>query len=151
MSKFNYKTEEEVIIAAMHIMESKLSTNEYFKSVEETSRYFQFRLGHQEREIFCVMYLNNQHQMIVTEDIFFGTIDSANIYPREIVKAALRHNAAAVIFSHNHPSGITEPSEADKRTTARLVEALALVDIRVLDHIIVTESQTTSFAVKGLL
>ena len=94
------------------------------------------------------MFLDNQHQLIEFEELFFGTIDAASIYPREVVKAALNYNAAAVVFAHNHPSGIAEPSQADRRITQRLVDALKLVDIRVLDHIVVGED-CVSFAEKG--
>ncbi|MFA0026613.1 JAB domain-containing protein, partial [Vibrio sp. 10N.261.49.A5] len=92
----------------------------------------------------------NQHHLISFEELFFGTIDSASVYPREVVKAALKTNAAAVIFAHNHPSGDATPSQADKRITQRLKDALALVDIRVLDHIVIGDS-AVSFAERGLL
>ncbi|MEZ8076857.1 DNA repair protein RadC, partial [Vibrio sp. FF112] len=103
-----------------------------------------------EREVFAVMFLDNQHHLISFEELFFGTIDSASVYPREVVKAALKTNAAAVIFAHNHPSGDATPSQADKRITQRLKDALALVDIRVLDHIVIGDS-AVSFAERGLL
>ena len=151
MSNLTYATEDEVINAALHIMESKMTNNECLCTTVSTCNYFQLRLGHLEREVFSVMFLNNQHQMIVTEDIFFGTIDGAAVYPREVVKLALQHNAAACVLSHNHPSGTVEPSEADKRITTRLVEALGLVDVRVIDHIIVSGAQSMSFAVRGLI
>jgi DNA repair protein RadC len=96
------------------------------------------------------MFLDNQHHLISFEELFFGTIDSASVYPREVVKAALKTNAAAVIFAHNHPSGDATPSQADKRITQRLKDALALVDIRVLDHIVIGDS-AVSFAERGLL
>lgn len=151
MTTFTYNSEEEVIHAALHIMESKTVTGDYFKTVAATSQYFKLRLASLEREVFSVMYLNTQHQMIAAEDVFCGTIDAISIHPREIVKAALLHNAAAVVFSHNHPSGSVEPSSSDRRVTVRLMEALGLVGIRVLDHIIVTQRQTFSFAEEGLL
>lgn len=150
-SLLTYRTEEEVINAAMHIMESKMSNNDYFRGVVATQDYFRLRLGQLEREVFSVMFLNNQHQLIVTEDVFLGTIDGAAVYPREVVKLALKHNAAACVLSHNHPSGTVEPSEADKRITLRLVQALELVDVRVIDHIIVSGSDSTSFAARGLI
>lgn len=151
MKTFIYKTEEEVIDAALHIMESKMSASESYTSTASTCNYFQLRLGHLEREVFSVMFLNNQHQLIATEDVFKGTIDGSAVYPREVVKLALQHNAAACVLSHNHPSGTVEPSEADKRITNRLIEALGLVDVRVIDHIIVSASQSMSFAIRGLL
>lgn len=150
-SLLTYRTEDEVINAAMHIMESKMSKSDYFRDPTSTQDYFRLRLGQLEREVFSVMFLNNQHQLIVTEDIFFGTIDGAAVYPREVVKLALKHNAAACVLSHNHPSGEVTPSEADKRITSRLVDALALVDVRTLDHIIVSGSQSLSFAERGLI
>jgi DNA repair protein RadC len=151
MTPFMYSTEQEVIHAALQIMESKISTQAYFTAAVDTKHYFQLRLARSEREIFSVMFLNNQHQLIATEDLFFGTVDSATVYPREVLKAALRHNATAVVFGHNHPSGVAEPSRADKELTARLVEALHFVDVSVLDHIVVSESDTVSFAERGLL
>lgn len=151
MNNFAYKTEDEVIDAAMHIMESKMVAGESFTSTYLTSKYFQLRLGSLEREVFSVMFLNTNHQLIATEDVFFGTIDGASVYPREVVKLAMQYNAAACVFSHNHPSGIVEPSEADKRITTRLVEALGLVGVRALDHIIVSRSQSMSFAERGLI
>jgi DNA repair protein RadC len=151
MNNFLYGTEEEVIDAALHIMESKVANRELCTAAADVKRYFQLRLGNEEREVFCVMFLDNQHKLIHTEDMFRGTIDGASVYPREVVKAALRCNAAAVIFSHNHPSGVAEPSHADRTITDRLVEALKLVDIRVLDHIVVSASETVSFAERGLI
>lgn len=151
MNNFLYGTEEEVIDAALHIMESKIANRELCTAAADVKRYCQLRFGNEEREIFCVMFLDNQHKLIHTEDMFRGTIDGASVYPREVVKAALRCNAAAVIFSHNHPSGVAEPSHADRTITDRLVEALKLVDIRVLDHIVVSAIETVSFAERGLL
>jgi DNA repair protein RadC len=114
-------------------------------------QYLSMRLGREEREVFCVLFLDNQNRLIVAEDMFWGTIDGASVWPREVVKAALRHNAAAVLLSHNHPSGVLYPSEADKRITKRLQEALELVEVRVLDHFVVSGTETVSFAERGLL
>jgi len=120
-------------------------------SPSQTFDYFRlFYAGKQEREHFALMLLDSQHRVLECNVIFSGTIDGAAIYPREIVKAALYANAAAVILAHNHPSGVVEPSAADKRITERIKSALALVDIRVLDHIIVGDS-CYSFAESGLL
>ena len=96
------------------------------------------------------MLLDNQHRLIEFRELFFGTIDAAPVYPREVVKLVLEHNAGAVIFAHNHPSGVSEPSEADKRITRRLTDALAVIDVKVLDHIVVGET-AVSFAERGLL
>ena len=95
--------------------------------------------------------MDNRHRLIKYEELFFGTIDGASVHPREVVKHALKHNAAAVIFAHNHPSGVAEPSQADQRITDRLKSALLLVDVRVLDHMIVGDREVLSFAEKGLL
>lgn len=102
-------------------------------------------------EVFACLFLDNQHRVIVLEEMFRGTLDSASVYPREIAKQALHHNAAAVIFAHNHPSGISEPSVADKNITHTLKQALALFDIRVLDHFIIGDGSPFSFAEHGLL
>jgi len=104
-----------------------------------------------EREIFSVLYLDNRHRVICVEELFAGTIDGASVHPREVVKLALARNAAAVILAHNHPSGVAEPSQADELITGRLREALALVDIRVLDHIVVGDGACVSFVERGLL
>ena len=97
------------------------------------------------------MYLDIQHRLLRYEELFFGTIDGASVHPREVVKRVLHHNAAAVILAHNHPSGIAEPSQADKHITQRLKSALMLIDVRVLDHMIVGDQEVLSFAERGLL
>ena len=102
-------------------------------------------------EVFACLYLDNQHRVIAFEELFRGTLDSASVYPREVVKRALSHNAAALILTHNHPSGVAEPSQADLLLTRRLKESLAMVDIRVLDHLVVGDGEPVSFAERGLL
>jgi DNA repair protein RadC len=102
-------------------------------------------------EVFCCLFLDNRHRLIAFQELFRGTIDGASVHPREVVREALGRNAAAVILAHNHPSGVAEPSQADELITLRLREALALVDIRVLDHLIVGDSRCASFAERGLL
>ena len=97
------------------------------------------------------MFLDNRHRLIAYEELFHGTIDGASVHPREVVKSALRYNAAAVILAHNHPSGVAEPSQADQRITKRLQDALTLVDIRVLDHFVVGDGEPVSFAERGLI
>ena len=104
-----------------------------------------------QREVFACLFLDNQHAVIGYEELFRGTIDGASVYPREVVKRCLALNAAAVIFAHNHPSGIAEPSQADQRLTQRLKAALGTVDIRVLDHFVVGEAEALSFSERGLL
>ncbi|RYY73839.1 MAG: JAB domain-containing protein [Gammaproteobacteria bacterium] len=113
--------------------------------------YLSAQLRHQPREVFAVLFLDNQNRLIAYEELFYGTIDGASVYPREVVKKALAKNSAAVILAHNHPSGIAEPSQADQRITQRLQDALNLVDIRVLDHMVVGDSEVISFAERGLL
>ena len=104
-----------------------------------------------EREVFMVFYLDNQHRLLERETVFLGTINQTEVHAREIVKGALRHNAAAVILAHNHPSGCTDPSHADRTITQRLIQALGLVDVRVLDHLIAGRGDILSFAEHGLL
>src|SRR5882672_2189561 len=108
-------------------------------------------LAAQERELFAMVALDNRHRVIASEILFAGTIDGSSVHPREVVKSALRYNAAAVILSHNHPSGVAEPSQADELITHRLRDALALVDIRLLDHFVVAGGQAVSFAERGLI
>lgn len=115
-----------------------------------TRQYLSHRLRDYPHEVFAVLFLDQRHRVICYEELFRGTIDGANVYPREVVKKALGHNAAAVIFAHNHPSGVAEPSQSDERITQRLKDALALVDIRVLDHIVVGDD-IVSFAERGLI
>jgi DNA repair protein RadC len=107
--------------------------------------------ANQQYESFVTMFLDAQHRLIATEESFRGTLTQTSVYPREIVRAALKHNAAAVIFSHNHPSGVAEPSRADEALTSALKQALALVDVKVLDHFVVASSSVLSFAERGIL
>ena len=140
----------QVFEKAAELLEHQYKREHSFTNPEHTKRYLSMKLGHQEREVFAVLFLDNQHQLISYQELFYGTVDSASVYPREVAKAALQANAAAVIFAHNHPSGIAEPSECDKRITTRLVDALKLLDIRVLDHVVVG-SPCVSFAERGLI
>jgi DNA repair protein RadC len=116
-----------------------------------TRDYLQLWLHDRPNEIFGVVFLDNRHRVIATEELFRGSIDGASVYPRVVVQEALKCNAAAVIFFHNHPSGVAEPSAADTRITQRLKDALALVDVRVLDHVVVGHEDTVSMAESGLL
>ena len=113
--------------------------------------YLSLHYAGQEREVFGVLFLDNRHRLIRFDEVFHGTIDGASVHPREVVKLALARNAAAVILAHNHPSGVAEPSQADELITNRLRDALALVDIRVLDHVVVGGTTVVSFAERGLL
>ena len=132
-----------------HLFE-RLQRGEALGSPDDTRRYLSARLREYPFEVFACLFLDSQHRVLAFEELFRGTIDGASVHPREVVKRALKHNAAALIFAHNHPSGIAEPSQADRRITRRLQEALALVDIRVLDHCVVGD-EVVSFAERGLL
>ena len=122
-----------------------------FTSPDTVKQYLVLNSGTLEHEIFSCLFLDNQHKLIEYKELFRGTIDGASVYSREVAKEALKLNAAAVIFSHNHPSGITEPSQADRNITNKLKEALALLDVRVLDHIIVGGIDTYAFSEHGLI
>lgn len=113
--------------------------------------YLRLSLSHREHEVFLCLWLDAQHRVLEAEELFRGTLTQTSVYPREVVKKALRVNAAAVIFAHNHPSGVAQPSQADELLTRNLKEALALVEVRVLDHFIVAGNQAISFAERGLL
>lgn len=132
-------------------LHEELSTNEVLSSSEATKQYLIAELRNETREVFAALFLDNQHKVISFERLFQGTIDAAAVYPRIVVETALKQQAAAVIFSHNHPSGIAEPSLADKQITNRLEQALKLIDVRVLDHIIVAGNHCYSFAEHGEL
>jgi DNA repair protein RadC len=118
---------------------------------EAVADYLVSQLRHEKREVFACLFLDNKHRVLGFEVLFRGSINSASIYPREVVKCALGYNAAAVIFSHNHPSGVAEPSMADQQITAQLIAALALVEVKVIDHIIIGASAPVSFAKLGLI
>ena len=120
-------------------------------SPAHTRAYLQAHLRDRHSECFCCLFLDNRHRPLAFEELFQGTIDGAAVYPREVVKRALAHNAAAIILAHNHPSGIAEPSDADIRLTQRLADALVLVDVRVLDHMVVGDGATVSLAERGLM
>ena len=129
----------------------QVSSVDVLASPSETRRFLQYHLGRRSREVFTCLFLDSQHRVLRCEDLFFGTLDGAAVYPREVAVRALQYGAAAVIFAHNHPSGVAEPSSADRRITQRLCSALSLLDIRVLDHIIVGCGRAYSFAEHGLL
>lgn len=128
-----------------------LERREALGSSADAKRYLQARYGPLAHEVFICVYLTNQQHVVKIEELFRGTIDGAPVYPREVVKRCLHHNAAAVIFAHNHPSGVAEPSSADIGITKRLQAALATVDIRVLDHLVVARTEVVSLAERNLL
>lgn len=144
--------ETAVLDAARAILSSRLRVvGDAFTSPTTVREFLVIEFSELEHEVFGVMFLNNRHQLISFDVMFRGTIDAAAVYPREVVKAALQHNAAAVIVAHNHPSGNPDPSQADRALTKRLGAALALLDIRLLDHIIIGGADAVSFASEGLL
>jgi DNA repair protein RadC len=144
-------SEQRIIRRALRLLEKYQRQPEAsFTSTSFTKTWLQLQMARQEREVFIVMYLDNQHCLLERETLFTGTLSHTEVHPREVVKSALRHNAAAVILAHNHPSGTTEISQQDKHITQRIVKALALVEVRVLDHLVVG-NEVVSFAEQGLL
>jgi DNA repair protein RadC len=137
-------------LARRHYLEA-MRAGPLLDSPAVTRDFLIARLRDTPHELFCCLHLDNRHCLIAFEELFRGTIDGASVHPREVVKHALERNAAAVIFAHNHPSGIAEPSQADELITRRLRDALQLIDIRVLDHLIVADTGCVSLAERGLL
>ena len=129
----------------------EIQGRDVISSPEATRDYLKLRLGTYPHEVFAALFLDNRHRVIDYRELFTGTIDGASVHPREVVRVALELNAAAIIFAHNHPSGVAEPSQSDLRITQRLKDALALIDVRVLDHLIIGEGEGTSLAERGLL
>jgi len=142
---------EAVLELARRSIEQGLKEKSTLTSPGAVRDYLRLRLGGLPHEVFVCLWLDAQHRVIEAEEAFRGTLTQTSVYPREIVKAALARNAAAVIFAHNHPSGAAQPSQADELLTRNLKEALALVDVKVLDHFIVAGNQALSFAERGLL
>src|SRR5207237_763161 len=141
-----------VIRRALRIMESRLKYHELaLNSPQAVREYLRLRLANLEHEVFLVLFLDAQNRLIACEEMFRGTLTQTSVYPREVVQAVLRHNAAAVLFAHNHPSGVAEPSRADELLTQALKQALALIECKTLDHFIVAGEKTTSFAERGIL
>lgn len=136
---------------AIGILEARLRTTKAFTAPSDVKDFCQLHIAVARDEYFCCMFLDSQHRLIAFEKLFRGTVDGASVYPRVVVRRALELNAAALIFTHNHPSGVPEPSTADTKITRRLKDALALVDVRVLDHVIVGTEGTRSMAEVGLL
>jgi DNA repair protein RadC len=140
-----------VLELARRYLEEQLQRGDAIQSVVDTHRYFTAKMRHHPHEVFAALFLDNKHRIIQYEELFFGTIDSSAVHPRQVIKRALYHNAAAVIVAHNHPSGIAEPSQADEAITKRLQEALALVDVRLLDHVVIGDREVVSLAERGVL
>lgn len=136
---------------ATRILESLFRETEVFTQPQAVKQYCQLQIARYPDELFCCLFLDTQHRLIAFEPLFRGTINGASVYPRVVVRRCLELNASAVIFAHNHPSGISEPSQDDATITQRLKEALALIDVRTLDHIVVGTGGATSMAEQGLL
>ncbi len=136
---------------ARRALGQQLQQREVFHTPGAIKHYLQLQLAHKNHEVFAVLFLDNQNRLLATEELFRGTLTQTSVYPREVVMRALHHQAAAVVLSHNHPSGSVQPSRADEHLTHTLKAALALVDVRVLDHIIVGQGQALSMAEQGLL
>ena len=144
------KQAEDCIVAqAVEILERRLERGVALTDPSIAGQFCAAKIRHYEREVFGVLFLDNRHRLLAFDILFYGTIDGAEVYPREVARAALRHNAAAIIVTHNHPSGSTEPSAADRAVTLRLRDALAMLEIRLLDHFIVGDGPATSLAARG--
>ncbi|WP_445426128.1 RadC family protein [Alishewanella sp. HL-SH06] len=151
LGEAKYVQLQAVLELSRRFLQQQLQRETVFTEPALVRKYLSSLLSQEQREIFMVLYLDNQHRMICAEPLFQGTIDASPVYPRIVVQHALRHNAAAVILAHNHPSGVAEPSRADRAITERLTQAMALVDIRVLDHFVVGDAEVVSFAERGWL
>jgi DNA repair protein RadC len=136
---------------ARRALSQRLKEREAFQTPDAVKHYLQLQLAHKNHEVFAVLFLDNQNRMLAMEELFRGTLSQTSVYPREVVMRALHHQAAAVVLSHNHPSGSVQPSRADEHLTQTLKASLALVDVRVLDHIIVGQGQAFSMAEQGLM
>lgn len=130
-------TEHQILEKVAEIISTKFSDKDAFTDVTSSKQFLTFKLAKHEREVFAIMISDNNNQLIEYKELFFGTVDSATVHPRKEAKAVLALNGSGVILAHNHPSGFTEPSQADIKITQRLKEALALIDVRVLDHIVI--------------
>jgi DNA repair protein RadC len=151
IAKLNEPEKLSLIELAFAVLQEQHKPGVVLQNPNQTRDYLRLRLVDRKAEIFGCLFLDNRHRVIDTVELFQGTIDGASVYPRVVVQQALERNAAAIMFFHNHPSGVAEPSRADETITQRLIKALALVDIRVLDHFIVTAGESVSFAERGLI
>jgi DNA repair protein RadC len=150
-SDLNDVEKQSVVALAMKVLAIKHRAGRPLSNPEATRNYLRLRLADYRNEVFGSLFLDNRHRIIAMRELFQGTIDGASIHSRVVVQQALEANAAAMVFFHNHPSGVAEPSHADEAITRRLKEALALVDVRVLDHFVVSAGESVSFAERGLI
>jgi DNA repair protein RadC len=144
-------SDDQIIAQALALLEARMRQAPVLSSPGVVRDFLKLKLHDRQHEVFVCVFLDAQNRVLAVDELFRGTLTQTSVYPREIVKEALRHNAAAVIFAHNHPSGVAEPSRADEMLTAALRQALALVDVKVLDHFIVASGAALSFAERGLL
>ncbi len=142
---------EEILAAAHDVISRRYRRGVGISTPKVSFELFREKLVLREQEVFAALFLDNKHRVIEYEELFFGTIDSASVHPRVVAQKALRHNAAAVIVAHNHPSGVADPSRADESITLRLKDALALVEVRLLDHIVVGDDKCVSLAERGVI
>jgi DNA repair protein RadC len=151
MGDSKYAQLQAIFEMSQRALQEKMGQRDALSSPQQVRDYLRLKLGALSREVFMVLFLDAQNRVIVTEELFSGTLTQTSVYPREVVRRAMHHNAGAVIFAHNHPSGIAEPSQADRSLTTALKEALALVDVRVLDHFVIAGNEAVSFSERGLL
>ena len=151
MGQAKYVQLQAVLEMSRRALKEELQRGDALNSPRAVRDYLQLLLGGRQQEVFLALFLDTQHCVIASEELFHGTLGQTSVYPREVVKRALARNAAAVIFAHNHPSGVAEPSQSDQQLTTALKQALGLVDVRVLDHFIVAGTGCLSFAERGLL
>ena len=149
--EYRLATGDEVLNAARQVIGRRVRRGTSLTSPQVVRDYLRTKLAELPHEVFVTLLLDTQHRLVQYVELFRGTLSQTSVYPREVVKVALAHNAAAMILAHNHPSGVAEPSRADELLTQTLKQALALVDVRVLDHFVVAGSETVSFAERGLL
>jgi DNA repair protein RadC len=149
--QYRVASSEEVLLQAWGVLAARVKPGAAMTSPQAVKDYLRLQIGLLEYEVFCVVFLDVQNRVIELRQMFRGTVTQTSVYPREVVKESLQLNAAAVILAHNHPSGSTEPSRADEMLTQTLKTALSLVDVRVLDHLVVTATAVMSFAERGLI
>lgn len=150
-SELNEQEKRSIVTLATKVLAFKFRAGRALSSPDETRTYLRMKLADYRNEVFGCLFLDNRHRVIALRELFQGTIDGASVHPRVVVQQALDVNAAALVFFHNHPSGVAEPSRADEMLTRRLRDALALVDVRVLDHFVVSGGESVSFAESGRL
>jgi len=150
LGQAKYVQLQAVVEMSRRYLQEKLQRGDVMSNVSDVKNYLKARLQHYPFEVFSCLFLDNKHRVIEYEELFRGTIDSASVHPREVIRRVLDHNAAAIVLAHNHPSGVAEPSQSDKEITHKLKQALGMIDVRVLDHFIIGD-KVISFAERGLL